>query len=277
MKSQFTKLGVTALLITATSAFAQNDGPASGEPAPPAPEKLDLSDEEITEETSFGLGYQNGRRAISDMQQNGLDLRDINLEAYIAGIKDGLNEKELDPKKINRIEQSFRMLGERLMAEQAAEAKKNKEEAEAFLAANKEKEGVITTDSGLQYKVLKKGEGKVFEAPKDPTAQANVRFMVHYKGTFTDGEVFDKSPNYDETEGRRPVPFNLNVVPGFREALMMMPVGSKWQLFLSPDLAYGAEGIPGSIPQNAVLIFELELEDIKEMPMPVQIPDNIGE
>lgn len=279
MKSKITKFGVTTLLIVASSAFAQNGAPTppATPAAPPAPQKLDLSAEEIANETSFGLGYQNGRRAITDMQQNGLNLDAIDLDAYLAGVKDGLAEKELDPAKINRIEQSFRMLGERLMAEQAAEAKKNEAESKAFLEANKAKEGVVTTDSGLQYTVLKKGEGKVFEAPKDPAQQSNVRFMVHYKGTFADGEVFDSSPNYDETEGRRPVPFNLSVVPGFREALMLMPVGSKWKLFLSPELGYGAEGIPGSIPPNSVLIFELELEDIVDMPMPVQIPDGLGE
>ncbi len=273
MKSKITKLAVTSLLIVTGSTFAQNKTPV----IQTSSQKPDLSPEEVTEESSFGLGYENARSAIAEMRQSGLELDGIDIEAYLAGVKDGLEGKQPDAAKVNRIKQAYSMLGERLVTEQAAKARKNLAEARAFLEANKRKEGVITTASGLQYIVLKKGEGKVFEAPADPTKQANVRFMVHYKGMFTDGEVFEKTPNYDESEGRRPVPYNLSTVSGFREALMMMPVGSKWKIFLAPELGYGADGKPGRVPANSVLIFELELEDIKEIPMPAPIPENAGE
>jgi FKBP-type peptidyl-prolyl cis-trans isomerase FklB len=123
---------------------------------------------------------------------------------------------------------------------------------EAFLVANAKKEGVITTASGLQYKVLKSGTG---DSPK-----ATDQVKVHYTGTTIDGNVFDSS-----VQRGQPAVFPVNaVIPGWVEALQLMKVGDKWQLVIPAKLAYGAQSPSPAIPPNSVLIFEVELIDIEK-------------
>lgn len=125
----------------------------------------------------------------------------------------------------------------------------NQAAADAFLAENKSKEGVVTTDSGLQYKVLTEGEGQ--------SPQLTSRVKVKYRGTLLDGTVFDQSG--DET-----VEFGVNeVIPGWTEALQLMKPGGKWRLFIPPDLAYGQRGSGGSIGPNSLLIFDVELVSVE--------------
>ncbi len=132
-----------------------------------------------------------------------------------------------------------------------AEGQKNKTAGDAFLAENKKKDGVITLPSGLQYKVEKMGTGK------KPKAEETV--SVHYIGKLIDGTEFDNSYKRGE-----PATFPCSgVVKGWTEALQLMPVGSKWTLYLPPDLAYGDRGAGQVIPPNATLIFEVELLSIK--------------
>ncbi len=120
----------------------------------------------------------------------------------------------------------------------------------AYLTANAKKEGVKTLPSGLQYKVIKAGSGT------SPTDTSTVK--VHYHGTFIDGKVFDSS-----VERGEPIEFPVNgVIPGWTEALKLMKPGDKWQLFIPSDLAYGPQG-RGSIPPNSVLVFEVELLEVK--------------
>jgi len=134
-------------------------------------------------------------------------------------------------------------------------AEKNKQAGEQFLARNKGQEGVVTLPSGLQYKVIKAGDGK------KPTALDVA--VCHYKGSLIDGTEFDNS--YRKKNGS-PVNFPVkSVIRGWQEALKRMPAGSKWQLFLPPDLAYGDRGVPrANIPPNATLVFEVELLSVKE-------------
>jgi UDP-GlcNAc:undecaprenyl-phosphate/decaprenyl-phosphate GlcNAc-1-phosphate transferase len=132
-----------------------------------------------------------------------------------------------------------------------AAAPNNKKAGEAFLAENKKKEGVITLPSGLQYKILRAGQGK------RPTDVDTVE--CQYRGSLIDGTEFDSS--YRRTQ---PATLKLSgVIPGWREALKIMPVGSKWQLFIPPQLAYGERGAGSEIGPNATLIFEVELLAIK--------------
>ena len=127
----------------------------------------------------------------------------------------------------------------------------NKKEGEDFLAANKSKEGVVTLPSGLQYKILKEGTG-----PK-PSATDSV--VCNYRGTLINGTEFDSSYKRGQ-----PATFPVNgVIKGWTEALQLMPVGSKWQLFIPPDLAYGQRGAGADIGPNATLIFEVELLSIQ--------------
>ena len=128
----------------------------------------------------------------------------------------------------------------------------NKAAGEAFLAENAKKEGVVTTESGLQYKVIKEGKGEV------PTATSTVK--VNYKGTLIDGTEFDSSYKRNE-----PTTFRANqVIKGWTEALTMMPVGSKWELYIPQELAYGARETGGHIKPFSTLIFEVELLEIEK-------------
>jgi FKBP-type peptidyl-prolyl cis-trans isomerase FklB len=135
-------------------------------------------------------------------------------------------------------------------AQQAAQA--NKLAGQQFLAANKTKEGVVTLPSGLQYKILKEGTG-----PK-PTATDTV--VCNYRGTLINGTEFDSS-----YKGGKPATFPVNqVIKGWTEALQLMPVGSKWQVFVPSDLAYGERGPGAEIGPNSTLIFEIDLLSIQE-------------
>jgi FKBP-type peptidyl-prolyl cis-trans isomerase len=130
------------------------------------------------------------------------------------------------------------------MEEQAA---KTLAEGEAFLAENGKKKGIVTLPSGLQYQVLRKGEG---QSPK-----ATDRVTVHYRGTFIDGKEFDSSYNQG-----KPITFVLDkVMKGWTEGLQLMKPGAKWKLFIPAKLAYGVKGLGSRIPSNSTLIFEVEL------------------
>ena len=143
-------------------------------------------------------------------------------------------------------------LREKARAEYEALASANKKESDDFLAANKGKEGVQTLPSGLQYKVLKAGTG--------PKPAATDKVSCNYKGAFLDGKEFDSS----ERHGGKPVSFGVSeVIKGWTEALQLMPVGSKWQLFVPSDMAYGPRGAGQEIGPNKALIFEVELVSIE--------------
>jgi FKBP-type peptidyl-prolyl cis-trans isomerase len=133
-------------------------------------------------------------------------------------------------------------------------AQDNKAEGDAFMADNKTKEGVVTLPSGLQYKIIKEGSG-----PK-PTNEDVVE--CHYRGTLIDGTEFDSSA-HSNNEGR-PAVFKVSeVIPGWREALKLMPVGSRWQLFVPPSLAYGQRGTGGAVGPYTTLIFDVQLVAIQ--------------
>ena len=145
--------------------------------------------------------------------------------------------------------QQFMMERQQKMQKELAD--KNLKDAEKFLEENKKKEGVITTASGLQYKIITKGNGKI------PTAQDTV--VAHYRGTLIDGTEFDNSFKRNE-----PATFPVSgVIKGWQEILQLMPVGSKWEVYIPPQLAYGEQGAGQVIPPNAALIFDIELISIK--------------
>ncbi len=144
------------------------------------------------------------------------------------------------------------------------ESDKNKADGEKFLSENKAKPGVITLPSGLQYKVVTEGKG-----PKPGT---NDMVVTHYRGTLLDGTEFDSS----YARGN-PATFGLTgVIKGWREALQLMPVGSKWELYIPSDLAYGPQGSPPKIGPNAALKFEVELQEIKAPAAPAAAAPGSG-
>ena len=180
---------------------------------------------------------------------------DVDIDILVRGIKDALSgAKPLMTEQ--EMKETVTALQKDLQVKQQEQVKvlaeKNKKEGEAFLAGNKKKQGVITMPSGMQYKILTDGKGK---SPK-----ATDTVTVNYKGTLIDGTEFDSSYKRGQ-----PATFNVNgVIPGWTEALQLMKEGSKWQLFVPSNLAYGERGAGGPIGPNAVLIFEIELISIKK-------------
>ena len=178
---------------------------------------------------------------------------DINPDILAKGIKDALSgSKPLMTE--TEIQETMAVFQKEMNAKQAERIKalgeKNKKEGETFLAENKKKDGVKTTASGLQYKIIKAGNGA------KPKATDTV--AVNYRGTLIDGKEFDSSYKRGE-----PASFPLNgIIPGWTEALQLMPVGSKWQLFLPSGIAYGEHGSGREIGPNAMLVFEVELLSI---------------
>lgn len=179
---------------------------------------------------------------------------DINTDILIKGIKDALSGgKPLMTEK--EIQETMTAFQKEMTTKQAERTKAltetNKKDGEAFLAANKGKDGVKTTSSGLQYKIIKDGNGQ--------TPKTTDTVTVNYRGTLIDGTEFDSSYKRGE-----PASFPLNgVIPGWTEALQMMKVGSKWQLFLPSAIAYGERGSGRGIGPNAALVFEVELLSVK--------------
>ena len=210
-----------------------------------ADEKLDLKDQKDKE--SYSLGYQFGQ----NLKSQGVE---INLDIYISGIRDALGGKDSLMSQ-EEIRATIGELQKRVMAANQKElkekAEKNLAEGKAFLDENKKKEGVKTLPSGLQYKVLAEGSGK--------TPKSADTVTVHYRGTLINGSEFDSS--YKKGQ---PSTFRVNgVIRGWSEALQLMKGGSRWQLFIHPELAYGERAAGGQIPPNSTLIFEMELISIK--------------
>ena len=171
--------------------------------------------------------------------------KDNFLAGFIAAIKNGAIVTPEDAQKYAR-EHTEAIKAKALEAQYG----ENKAAGEKFLAENKTKEGVITTESGLQYKVIKEGKGEI------PTKESTVK--VHYKGTLIDGTEFDSSYKREE-----PTSFRADrVIAGWTEALSMMPVGSKWELYIPQELAYGVRGAGEQIKPFSALIFEVELLEI---------------
>jgi FKBP-type peptidyl-prolyl cis-trans isomerase FklB len=213
------------------------------------------------QKASYAIGMNVG----GGLHRQGVDL---DTAALLQGMKDALGGgKTLITEDEARA--ALMKLQNEMQAKQQAQAQQegaaNKKEGDAFLAANKGKEGVVTLPSGLQYKILKEGSG-----PK-PTATDSV--VCNYRGTLINGTEFDGSEKHGG-----PATFPVSgVIKGWTEALQLMPTGAKWQLFIPADLAYGARGTPGGpIPPNATLTFEVELLSIKapeKAPAPAAAPE----
>ncbi len=196
-----------------------------------------------TEKFSYAIGMDIGKSL------KRLDT-EIDLVALRQGAQDVLDDKEtlLTQEQVVEVMTSFsQKIQQEQEEKQKTAAATNIEEGKKFLEENAKKEGVKTTKSGLQYQVLTEGKG---EKPK-----ASDRVSVHYKGTLLDGSVFDSS-----YERGQPATFPLNaVIPGWTEGLQLMPVGSKYKLFIPSELGYGERGAGPKIGPNATLVFEVEL------------------
>jgi FKBP-type peptidyl-prolyl cis-trans isomerase FklB len=196
---------------------------------------------------SYALGMDIG----SSLKSQSID---IDADTFAKGVKDVVegNQSLLTNEEFQAVMKKFQ---QDMMARQADQmkvvAEKNKAEGAAFLAENRKKEGVVTTDSGLQYIVLEEGSGD------SPNATDTV--SVHYKGTLINGTEFDSSYKRNQ-----PASFPVNgVIPGWTEALQMMKPGAKWKIFLPSEIAYGERGAGQQIGPNSTLIFEVELLSVQ--------------
>lgn len=199
--------------------------------------------ESTEQKASYGIGLQMGQ------QLAGAALPGLDVAAIAKGIDHAINGNELEI-TLEEINAALGELHSQAEAKRQEAAKVAAVEGEAFLAENAKRDNVQVTESGLQYEVLVKGDGEI------PTSDKTV--SVHYHGTLTDGTVFDSSV----TRGQ-PAQFPVTgVIKGWVEALQMMPVGSKWKLYIPHDLAYGERGAGASIAPFAALVFEVELLEI---------------
>lgn len=189
---------------------------------------------------SYGIGRQMGDQLATDPFEG------LSAQAVAAGVIDSL-EGTASPISQEAFTKAFEEINEIMMAKQAEAAKVAGAAGEEFLAANATKDGIVVTESGLQYEIITSGEGE------KPSTESVV--STHYHGTLIDGTVFDSS-----VERGQPAEFPVNrVIAGWTEALQMMPVGSKWRLYIPHNLAYGEQGSGGKIAPFSALVFDVEL------------------
>jgi FKBP-type peptidyl-prolyl cis-trans isomerase len=207
------------------------------------------------EKAGYAIGVNIGKNLGSSLKRDSIE---IDIPALVHGLTDALtgNKPLLTEDEIKGVIADLqKQARETQAAKVKAESETNKKAGEDFLAANKSKEGVVTLPDGLQYKILKQGAG-----PK-PAATDTVE--ANYRGTLIDGKEFDSSAKH----GDKPAAFSVTaVVKGWTEVLQLMPVGSKYEVYIPSELAYGARGAGADIGPNSTLIFEIELVSIKEMP-----------
>lgn len=197
----------------------------------------------VEERVSYGIGRQMGQQLL----ENPFD--GIANEAVAQGLLDALSGKAMTISNAD-MQAAFEEINNRMQAKQAEQTKLQAAAGEAFLAENAKKAGIVVTASGLQYEVITQGTGAI------PTATSKVK--THYHGTLIDGTVFDSS-----VKRGQPIDFPVNgVIAGWTEALQLMPVGSKWRLYIPHNLAYGERGAGASIAPFSALIFDVELIDI---------------
>jgi FKBP-type peptidyl-prolyl cis-trans isomerase FklB len=241
-------VGVLAAQVCYSISQASAQSPAGGEKATTAPATAPATGPVQISQVSYGIGVELAR----NFKREGVD---VDPDMLAKGLKDVAAGGKLlmTDEEMAKVMSAYRVeLMQKQEKMRAAAVEKNAKEGEAFLAKNKTQEGVVTLPSGLQYKIIKAGDGK------KPAATDTVE--CQYRGTLIDGTEFDSSSRY----GGTPVSLNVSqVIPGWQEALQLMPVGSKWMLYIPSQLAYGAQGAGREIGPNATLIFELELVAVK--------------
>jgi len=229
----FNNIMTTVVFIVLSSQLMAQDGP-----------ELDSDQKKY----SYAVGNKVGQQIVKQFSsQPNIDL-DVFLQG-IAAVFPG-NETALSDQETNEIIQKVQ---QEELAAATAQAEMKAETGKAFLESNKNEDGVMVTASGLQYKVLVSGE----DGGTKPTASDTV--VVHYKGTLMDGTEFDSSYSRNE-----PATFGLgSIIPGWQEVLQLMKPGDKWAVVLPPELAYGEQGAGKSIGPNEILLFDIELLEVK--------------
>lgn len=222
---------------------AETAPPADAAPQPEAPPAEPAAPAEVDmDKVSYAIGLNMGRSLASQIERDGIA---INGDRLVEGFRDAITKADAELTQ-EEIQQTMQQLVQALPAMQKQAAEKNLAAGQAFMDENAKKEGIKTTESGLQYRVIQEGTGA------SPTAENRVQ--VNYRGRLVNGEEFDSS--YERGE---PAEFPVQgVIPGWSEALKLMKEGAKWEIYVPANLAYGERGQRG-IPPNSPLIFEVEL------------------
>lgn len=231
------------LLAVCVAGMAQQDSL----PSPEAPRaSVDAADAPLAEQAGYCIGLDLGRRLREDEAP-------VDLAGLVAGLRDGLGgaKPQLTDEQVEVVMQQFQsLMQQKAEKKMAPVAEANLARGEKYLAANRAKEGVQETKTGLQYRVLTEGKGAT-PGPRDTV-------RCHYEGKLVTGEVFDSSYKRGE-----PAEFPVDgVIAGWTEALQMMKAGSKWEVVLPAKIAYGERGAPGAIGPNETLVFQIELLDV---------------
>ena len=248
-------LALSCLIVI--SAYAAQEGTKEDVQEPQTTEQAAAPKAETLKTEMEKVSYIIGTQIARNFKTQEIE---VNLDSLMMGLKDALEGKTLVLSQ-DEMKQVFTRFQQQMRAKQAAkqakEAAENLAAGTAFLEANKAKEGVKVLPSGLQYKVVTEGTGNT------PTADDKVK--THYRGTLIDGTEFDSS-----YKRNKPAEFPVKgVIKGWTEALQLMKVGDKWELYIPANLAYGQRGRP-NIPANSTLIFEIELLEVTKAAAPAQ-------
>lgn len=232
---------------SASPAAAATSAPASAQPTNPAiaadSQPVDIN------KVSYSIGYTMGSNLIEQFKQLSQNELLKGFQQGLSGAGSTFTKEEMQKWLISFQRQAMQQRFE----DMKKLAETNKQEGEKFLSENKAKPGIATTKSGLQYKILSKGTG--------PVPSESDRVYVNYTGKLLNGEVFSTSQEL----GDKPAAFTLNgVIPAWREALQLMPKGSKWEIYAPASLAYGDRGTHGKIGPNATLVFTIELVNVEK-------------
>ena len=233
----------SALLLVLTIAASAQTKPATKKVATTAKKPSTAAPAPVMKNALDSFSYALGLSMAGFYKEQGI--KEINTALVTKALKDVQTGKPmLDDAQVNNCIVNYMQL------KKGEVAAPNKKEGQAFLEANKKKEGVVTLPSGLQYKIIKEGTG--------PKPTAGDRVKVHYQGSLLNGKVFDSS-----IERGEPATFGVSeVIPGWTEALQLMPVGSKWQIFIPSELGYGDAGAGQDIKPGSTLMFDVELLEI---------------
>ena len=247
-------IALLGLSLCAPAFISQAQEPATPAPAPaaeaaaPAPA---LSDAEVKEIISYFVGFQTGIQ-FAQFGEGPVALDDFDKDTFFRAIGDGLKNR-VDPAIEKKdLQAAMAAFTAKLNARNKELGDANLAKSKEFFAENGKKEGVTTTASGLQYKVITPADGRKYDEAKDG---AGALASISYEGRLRDGTVFDKS--------EQPIDLPISgVIPGFAEALKLMPIGSEWEIYIPSELGYGENG-PGVLGAHAALIFKVKLQDIK--------------
>ncbi len=215
---------------------------------------LDISTE-MREQASSGIAYLKGKQLAVELLNEGYQLDDFSPEAMQKGFMEAISQKD-STVKISDFQVAVNLAKAKLQERELKLSKTNMKASEAWLEDNSMKEGVKQTTSGLQYKVVKKGEVEVAE--KDKVKAGDERYFISYQSANTDGIVFETSPP------EKLVGVGENLLPGLAEALKLMKTGDHWQLYLKPELAYGNRRVGASLEPGSIVVMDVMLAGIQD-------------